>query len=52
MEPADLSVYENIRFCVMENLALFNMNMAGKSYMKIVMDFVEECRWKIKYLRI
>ena len=55
MEPADLSVYENIRFCVMENLALFNMNMAGKSYMKIVMDFVEGLQMENKifaYMRI
>lgn len=55
MELVKLTVYENIRFCVMENLALFNMNMAGKSYMKIVMDFVEGLRMENKifaYMRI
>lgn len=55
MELVKLTIYENIRFCVMENLTLFNMNMAGKSYMKIVMDFVEGLQMENKifaYMRI
>ena len=41
MKLIDLTLYENIRFHVMKNQANFNTNMAGKSYMKRVMDFVE-----------
>ena len=36
-----LALYENIRFHRRENPKYFNMNMSEKSYMKIVMDFVE-----------
>lgn len=45
-------LYENIQFCVGEILKYFNRNMMRKSYMKIVMDFVEACGWKIKFLPI
>lgn len=37
----ELTLYGNIRFCVMEKLVHFNKNMERKTYMKIVMDFVE-----------
>lgn len=55
MKLIDLTLYENIRFYVMENQAHFSINMAEKSYMKIVMDFVEELRVENKifaYMRI
>lgn len=41
MELNELTLYENIRFHVTENQVHFNMNMVRKTYMKIVMDFVE-----------
>lgn len=37
----ELTLYESIRFRVMEKLVHFNKNMERKTYMKIVMDFVE-----------
>lgn len=36
-----LTLYENSRFRVRKNLGYFNMDTARKTYMKIVMDFVE-----------
>ncbi len=50
IELAELTLYENSRFHVGENLEYFNMDMIEKSYMKVVMDFVEGYGWKIKYL--
>lgn len=41
MELIELTLYENIRFRVREKLVDFNKNMARKTYMKILMDFVE-----------
>lgn len=41
MYHIELTLYKNIRFYVMENQAHFNMIQVKKSYMKIVMDFVE-----------
>lgn len=55
MKLIDLTLYENIRFHVVENQAHFNTDMAEKSYMKIVMDFVEGSRVENKifaYMRI
>ncbi len=55
MKLIDLTLYENIRFHVMKNQANFNTNMAGKSYMKKVMDFVEGLQVENKifaYMRI
>lgn len=55
MKLIDLTLYENIRFHVMKNQANFNTNMAGKSYMKRVMDFVEGLQVENKifaYMRI
>ena len=55
MKLIDLTLYENIRFYVMENQAHFSINMAEKSYMKIVMDFVEGLQVENKifaYMRI
>ena len=51
----ELTLYENSRFHVRENLDNFNMDMIRKSYMKIDMDFVEGLRMKNKifaYMRI
>ena len=51
----ELILYENIRFDVGENLEYYNMDMIRKSYMKIVMDFVEGLRMENKifaYMRI
>lgn len=51
----ELTLYENIRFYVTEKQVHFNMNMVRKSYMKIVMDFVEGLRMENKifaYMRI
>lgn len=36
-----MTLYENIRFHVMENLRCFNIKNKEKSYTKILMDFVE-----------
>ena len=38
MKLIDLTLYENIRFYVMENQAHFSINMAEKSY--IIFSFV------------
>lgn len=51
----ELILYENSRFDVGENLEYYNMDMIRKSYMKIVMDFVEGLRMENKifaYMRI
>ena len=51
----ELTLYENSRFHVRENLDNFNMDMIRKSYMKIVIDFVEGLRMENKifaYMRI
>ena len=55
MELVELTLYENIRFRVMGKLVHSNKNMARKTYMKILMDFVEEMRMENKifaYMRI
>lgn len=52
IEPTELTLYENSDFRVMESLDYFSTDMISKSYMKIVMDFVEELGWKTKYLLI
>lgn len=55
MNFLDFTLYENIRFHVGENLKYFTMDMIRKSYMKIVMDFVEGLRMENKifaYMRI
>lgn len=36
----------------MKKIKHFNQKIIEKSYMKIVMDFVEKLGWKIKYLLI
>jgi len=51
----ELTLYENIRFHVGGIWGNFNMDMIRKSYMKIVMDFVEGLRMENKifaYMRI
>lgn len=55
MRFIELTLYENIRFHVTENQVHFYMNMVRKSYMKIVMDFVEGLLMENKifaYMRI
>lgn len=47
-----LILHENSDFRVMESLDYFSTDMIRKSYMKIVMDFVEGLGWKTKYLLI
>lgn len=38
----ELTLYENISFCVIGLWHYFNLIWSGKYYTKIVMDFVEE----------
>lgn len=50
-----MTLYENSDFRVMENLYCFNLNITEKSYMKIVMDFVEGLQMENKifsYMRV
>lgn len=41
MELVNLTLYKNSDFHIGENLRYSRVNIAKKSYMKIVMDFVE-----------